>query len=133
MSNCRFLLPGSLGEAARASAVVNLTQLLHSERPDLRLEVLRELAAVLSPPEDVPPLLDQTASAAVAGALRAAEPEAVGAAAAVPLVVALMQYEWQTRDQVCVVQHLQPLSCTQLMISTHTISLQVPYALQLPA
>lgn len=45
-------------------------------------------------------LLDEAGALALAAAMREVDPEKLGAAAAVPLVIALMQHEWDTKDQV---------------------------------
>jgi hypothetical protein len=45
-------------------------------------------------------LLDEAGALALAAAMREMDPEKLGAAAAAPLVIALMQHEWDTKDQV---------------------------------
>jgi hypothetical protein len=64
-----------------------------------KMAPLRLLLCAAHPPLQADLLQENTASA-VAAAMRAVDPDTLGAADAVPLVVALMQYEWAIADKV---------------------------------
>lgn len=81
-----------------------LTSQLDDGPPEFVMTVLLQLSAALSPPERQPAVLDQAAAAAIVDALRGLQPQALPATAAVPLVLALLKYEFDlpSEKQVCI-------------------------------
>lgn len=86
-------MASALREQQVRNAVDALTERLDTQQTDIRVAVLRGLGVLLSPPEEIPVVLDTASAATIVAALQAVPPEIPGTGVGVPLAATLMRYE----------------------------------------